>query len=149
MRTVVRIAIILFIALLLALLVNVKVSDFFMSTIFNVSGIMFSLGLGLIVTFNINGVKNKKFIASIRESLGNVRNSFIKYFAVAVVCYILDEVLKSHGVETLNFTIRTQSFSVNWSIFFSTIMFYSIIYFVFNFLEVQRLNNDIFDELNK
>ncbi|MGJ7025054.1 hypothetical protein [Petrimonas sulfuriphila] len=149
MKTAVRFSLILIVAILLALFVNVRISDFFMATIFNVSGIMFSLGLGLIVSFNINGVKNKQFIASIRRNLCQVRNSFIKYFSIAVVCYILDEVVKSQDLEALAFSLGNRIFSLNWSLFFATIMFYSIIYFIFNFLQVQKLNNDIFDELNK
>ncbi len=31
------------------------------STLYNVSGIMFSIGLGLIVSFNLSGIRNREY----------------------------------------------------------------------------------------
>ena len=35
------------------------------STLYNVSGIMFSIGLGLIVSFNLSGIRNREYIKEI------------------------------------------------------------------------------------
>lgn len=34
------------------------------STLYNVSGIMFSIGLGLIVSFNLSGIRNREYSLS-------------------------------------------------------------------------------------
>lgn len=149
MRKAIRFAILSLLAATIALSVKATVSDFFMAAVFNVSGIMFSLGLGLIVTFNTGGIKNKEYVRGIRENLRSLRKTFIIYFAVTVACYIIEEFLKSHGNVISHFIFLERSYSVNWSAFLCVFMIYSIVYFICNFLEIQKFNNDIFDELNK
>lgn len=41
------------------------------STLYNVSGIMFSIGLGLIVSFNLSGIRNREYIKEIRKNIAN------------------------------------------------------------------------------
>ena len=55
------------------------------STLYNVSGIMFSIGLGLIVTFNLSGIRNREYIKEIRKNIANIRNIFISYFATSTL----------------------------------------------------------------
>lgn len=144
-----RFIVLIVISLIAGLSVKLKVGEIFMSTIFNVSGIMFSLGLGLIVTFNLNGVKNKGYIKSIRENLLKVRNSFMLYFSIVVLCFVIDQVLRSNNMEVYEFIILSKSLNMNWSVFLLVLMLYSILYFIFNFLNIQKLNDAIFDEINK
>lgn len=42
------------------------------STLYNVSGIMFSIGLGLIVSFNLSGIRNREYIKEIRKNIHSV-----------------------------------------------------------------------------
>jgi hypothetical protein len=109
---------------------------------------MFSVGLGLIVTFNIGGVKNKKHIQQLRNNINNVRNSFITYFLVTTVSYILDKYLRDAKIILTFIHIRNFKIELNWSVFFCLLMLYSIIYYIINFFEIQKLNNDIFDKTN-
>lgn len=44
------------------------------STLYNVSGIMFSIGLGLIVSFNLSGIRNREYIKEIRKNIANIRD---------------------------------------------------------------------------
>ncbi|MEP0004426.1 MAG: hypothetical protein ABJ387_01485 [Balneola sp.] len=128
---------------------SLSIDGFFINTIYTVSGIMFSLGLGLIVTFNMNGVKNPAYISQIRENINDVRNSFLKYFILTTICYIVDFYLRQNGINTFSIEIGTNLFKFNLSILFCLLMMYSIIYYVINFIEIQNLNNDIFDKLRE
>ena len=126
---------------------EIQPDEFFNGTIFNVSGIMFSLGLGLIVTFNLSSVKNREYIVYIRKSLNKVRNSFIFYFGITVLCYILDKYFRDKGVISIPFfSIKNIKIELNFAILFCILMFYSIAYYIVNFLHIQRLNDDIFDK---
>lgn len=121
--------------------------SFFSSTIYTVAGIMFSIGLGLIVTFNPSGVKNRAFLLEIRRNIGNVRNSFLIHFGLTTFYYILNQYLdkkeyKFQPVEGLELT-----FSI--PLFLCLLMIYSLIFFIVNFIHIQRLNNDIVDRVNK
>jgi hypothetical protein len=110
---------------------------------------MFSVGLGLIVTFNISGVKNKKHIKQLRINMNNVRNSFITYFFITTGSYILDKYLRDAKIISTFIHMRSFKIELNWSIFFCLLMLYSIVYYIINFIEIQKLNNDIFDKTNE
>lgn len=58
------------------------------STLYNVSGIMFSIGLGLIVSFNLSGIRNREYIKEIRKNIANIRDIFISYFIISTLIYI-------------------------------------------------------------
>ncbi|MFV0538695.1 MAG: hypothetical protein ACK5M3_15230 [Dysgonomonas sp.] len=129
---------------------NISLDDFFMYTIYAVSGIMFSIGLGMVVTFNLQGTKNKTFISKIRQNLNTVRNSYIRYFAISTVCFILEKYLRQADLSVLKIPLGENFIlSFNASVFLFLVMLYSILYFIINFLALQKLNNDLFDKLNE
>jgi len=126
---------------------DLRPDSFFSSTIFTIAGIMFSVGIGLIVTFNPSGVKNKDYLRELRSNIQNIRNSFLLHFCLLSVYFIINQYVadKKHDLH-----IKTPiEITFSFSIFFCLLMIYSSIYFVVNFLEIQKLNNDIFDKLNK
>ncbi|ASM07382.1 hypothetical protein BVG91_10265 [Serratia marcescens] len=146
-RMVVNTLILLVVAIFCSSVWAVRPDSFFSSTIYTVSGIMFSIGLGLIVTFNPSGVKNKNYINALRVNIANVRNSFLTHFGLSTVYYVLNQYLADPKYEIhLHYKI---DISFSYSIFLCLLMFYSAIYFVVNFIEIQKLNNDIFDNINK
>ena len=151
MKTVIRLLVLILISVLISsFCAELQPDEFFNGTIFNVSGIMFSLGLGLIVTFNLSSVKNKKYIIDIRKNLNKVRNSFIFYFGITVICYVLDKYFRDKCVlHIFIFNIKNSQIGLNCSVLFSAFMFYSIIYYIINFLNIQKLNDDIFDNTNE
>lgn len=124
----------------------IRPDGFFSSTIYTVSGIMFSIGLGLIVTFNPSGVKNRDYIIALRTNIANVRNAFLTHFGLSTVYYVLNQYLSKPKYEIHAHIYVNISFS--WSIFLCLLMLFSAVYFVINFIEIQKLNNDIFDRIN-
>lgn len=121
-----------------------------MNTIYTVSGIMFSIGLGLVVTFNLQGIKKKTFILKIRENLKKVRNKYIYHFSCSTIYFILDKYFRDvkHSIIDIPLTDSIQ-IQFNIAVFLGLLMFYSIIYFIINFLALQKLNDDIFDKVNE
>lgn len=140
--------IILFTFIFLSILIEIELDDFFLNTIYTVSGIMFSVGFGLIVTFQISGVKNKVYISDIRKNINRVRNSFLIYFVISTFCFICDYYFRHKKVNILKLNYDNINVQFDFSILFSLLMLYSIIYYVFNFIEIQKLNNDIYDKTN-
>lgn len=70
--------------------------QFLISTLYSVCGIMFSIGLGLIVTFNMSGIKNINYVKVIRKELVSIRNSFLRFFTLSTLCLVLSEYLKEY-----------------------------------------------------
>ncbi len=126
---------------------NIRPDSFFASTVFTVAGIMFSIGLGLIVTFNPSGVKNRAYLAAIRSNISKVRNSFLMHFGLTTIYYILNQYIAKFEYTVSLF--GKFEIKINASIFLCLLMIYSSIYFIVNFIELQKLNNDIFDKVNK
>lgn len=125
----------------------IRPDGFFSSTVFTVCGIMFSIGLGLIVTFTPNGVKNRSYIIEIRKNITNVRNSFLIHFSLASVCYVLNQYFYNKEFKFQLFNYIDITFSV--SIFLCLLMIYAAIFFIVNFIQIHKLSNDIFDAVNK
>ncbi|GAA5102706.1 hypothetical protein [Wohlfahrtiimonas larvae] len=125
--------------------------QFLLSTIFTINGIMFSIGLGLISSFNLQGIKNKSYLRDIRSNIANVRNSFIWLFVLSSISFILTNIFKnlitvySLNIEFTNIHIVEIDFNV--SVCSLLLMSYSIAYFIYNFIEIQNLNNSIVDRL--
>lgn len=119
-----------------------KPDNTLMNTIFTVSGIMFSIGLGLIVNFNLQEIRNAWYIKKIRINLNKVRNSFIFFFALSTASFLMNEYLGC-----LQFSFKFIHFDL--SILFLIMMLFSIVYYIVNLIDLQRLNNDIVDKLNK
>lgn len=146
MKTIVRDIVILIVFIIISFFCTIQLDDFFMNTIYTVSGIMFSIGLGLVATFNLQGIKNKNFISRIRTNLNHVRNSYIKYFTVSTLIFIADKYLRDRKISQINFGVES---SFDFSILFCLIILFSIMYYVINFISLQSLNNQIFDKLNE
>ncbi len=145
-----RLAVSAFLLLIVATLCSsiwaIRPDGFFSSTIYTVSGIMFSIGLGLIVTFNPNGVKNREYLKALRTNITGIRNEFLTHFGLSTCYYILNQYLSKPKYEIhAHFKV---DISFSWSIYLCLLMIYSAVYFVINFIEIQKLNNDIFDKVN-
>ena len=103
-----------------------------LSTLYTVCGIMFSIGISLIVTFN----------------LSNIRNSFMWHFTIATLAFVGESYLP---VENLNlYVFQTKNgIQLNWWTIFFVLILFAIIYFIMNFLALQRLTTDIYDRINE
>jgi len=144
-----KIAIVTIISFIISNAISIKLDAFFMNTFYTVSGIMFSIGIGLVVTFNLQGIKNKSYIKDIRKNLNNVRNSYIIYFSLTTICFVIDNYLRTEKIDTAIKILDKLSLPFNAPLFFFLLILYSIAYFIVNFLELQKLNNDIFDKMNE
>lgn len=147
MKRIINVFIIIIISLFASSLMSVRPDPSLISTLYTVSGIMFSIGLGLIVTFNMNGVKNKSYIVEIRKNLNSVRNSFLFYFSLSTIAMIITLYTPKNDITLYN----AFSFDIvlNYHMTMCLFVVFSILFFIINFLDVQKLNQDLFDELNK
>lgn len=142
MRHLSRIFLLMFITGILSYMLDMPLKEGLISTLYNVSGIMFSIGLGLIVSFNLSGVRNRKYIKEIRKNIVNIRNIFIYYFIISTFIYITYSYI---GV--MEFKYKWLYIKIDTSIFACMFLLFSIMYFTINFLSIQKLNDEIFDRI--
>lgn len=104
------------------------------NALYTITGIMFSIGLSLTVVSSTSNVKNKEIKKRIREDIKDTRNHFIFTFLFASIIYILYIVSPNYDYYFLN---------RNWG--FLAVQCLSILYFIYNFIAIQKFNEQIED----
>ncbi|SMP09060.1 hypothetical protein SAMN06264346_10223 [Chryseobacterium profundimaris] len=137
------------VALSISVIFKSSYSELFMNTLYTVLGIMFSIGLGLVVTFNLGGIKNRRFITGIRRNLRTIRSLYILYFTISTVLYLVESQLKSANSNIIKIVqyVKLQ-ITFDFSTFTVCFLFYSIFYCIINLIDLQKLSESIFDETN-
>lgn len=120
---------------------SIKISDGAISTLYSISGIMFSIGMSLTVISNTIGVKNEEIRLRIRKGIKSVRNNFIICFGIVSVVFIAKAMIPDK--------MGPCFFYINIYWLLLTFLLFSIIYFIVNFISIQSLNEHIEEELNK
>ncbi|WP_312835904.1 hypothetical protein [Comamonas sp.] len=125
---------------------NVEMKDSFVNTIYTVSGIMFSIGMGVICSFNPSSVKNREFLKIVRADAKKVRNNYIGFFTLSSLALLLDQLIAPSV-----FSLQTKfgAVSASLAVFVVSVNIISTIYYILNFLEIQRLVFDITDAANR
>lgn len=111
------------------------------STLYSISGIMFSIGMSIIVTSSFTKIRNLKIRSRIHRSYNSVRNSYICYFLFVSILYMFQDSNQTYVIY--------KELNLNYSIFVGLCMILSITFFVVNFIDLQRLNHQIEEELEK
>lgn len=121
-----------------------KINDVVINTIYTLSGIMFSIGMGIICTFNPGSIKNQSIFQRVKTNIINLRNSFLFYFALSTITFLLNAVLSRYSLSIKGITIIVDA--QMFALLFSLV---SMLYFIINFIFVQKLVFDIAERVNK
>lgn len=132
------------IGIVLSIIISILISSFLpsfaleekISTLYAVSGIMFSIGMSIIVTSSFVKVRNKNIRQRIIQAYNKVRNSYIIFFIAISIFYMFIEKDSSP-------LCIYRSISFNYSYFVGALIASSIVFFIVNFLDIQRLNREI------
>ena len=111
-----------------------------LNTLYTVAGIMFSIGMSLSVTSNTSGVRNKTIRNRIRKNMKQVRNFFIYHFLLTSLFYI---------IYLYKETINIKAFTYKIDVLALVLIIMSIIYYIVNFIAIQRLNLQIEEAINE
>lgn len=118
------------------------------SIMYNVASIMFSIGMGIIVTFSVSGIRNRYYQKKIKRNIKKIRDSYISYFSIITTLYLLNYVLPQNDYTVFKIKFIDMKFDSNIFIQYFTLAFclFSLSYFILNFLGVQKLKDEIGDE---
>lgn len=113
----------------------------YINTLYTSASIMFSIGMGIICTFNPERIKNKNIYSRIKNKVINLRNSFLFVFAAITMGYLM---LNFIDAETF---IAFHKVKINlqtaFILYYVCVLLISICYFIFNFLKIQKLTFEI------
>ena len=136
----------LIISILVSVLLSIILTTFIdytpnentITTIYTISGIAFSIGMGVVCAFPVNNILNKQFFNKTIINIQSVRNSFCHWFILSTFMYIV-----SKNVQFDIFSINSKSISINVMNLTLIFIIISVVFFVINFFSIQKLNIDI------
>lgn len=128
---------------------NLENKDF-LNTIYTISGIMFSIGMGILCTINPDSIKNEEIYKAIRKNIIDIRNSYLFYFSIISLLYLILQVISNTKYYLIFYIHLIKIDFVEVLYYFSiSLNIISIFYFIVNFINIQLLNFSISDEIRK
>lgn len=132
-------------AICVATFSGLKVNDAFLNTIYTVAGIMFSIGMGVICTFNPERIRNNSYLKDIRADISGIRLSYIFFFGFSSILYLANQLFP---IYKKCFETKFLEICFDLPITVVAVSVFGIIYYIINFLEIQKLNFQITDRIN-
>lgn len=116
------------------------------STLYTIVGIVFSVGMSLIISISTREVKNKEAKKGIRRKMTEVTYSYILSFGLASILFILLDVRGNVLPENHSMKIEIFRHIVLWKSDFLvlTLCLYVLTY-IGNFMAIQDMNREIED----
>ena len=137
--SIIRTTIAILVAVLLAI-AGVKGNAAVLQTLFTVLGIVFSLSMSLLVSFNLSKVLNKKIRNRLRYAISHTRNMLLYDFGlstlITAVALIWDE-------NCLRYDIK--GIVIDITLLGVTLVATSLIYEIYNFRRLHKFHTDIED----
>lgn len=112
------------------------------SALFTVTGILFPIGISIIIGFDLRDILHEPTVARFKRTLNGIQKSFVIHFALSTILFLLSGAIVGK-IFTWKFLV------LSLPAFFCALFLYIIIYLVYNFIELQNLKHDIDDRIRK
>lgn len=141
-QLIVRLIIAMCLGIVLSFYLPKQINGGLIQALFTVLGIVFSIAMGLLVSFNLSSVLNDDFRKSIRSSLESTRNWLLIDFTISTLAFAI-------GVIYSNLQICIKGVCVKCEIICLSLILVSLIYEIYNFRLINKLRIDIEERLIK
>ena len=143
-----KILLVMSLATVLAVLLPFSIKDTTLNILYALSGVLFSVGMSLIIAFNTFGVRNEKIKNGLRHEIHMIRN---KYSVVFIICSILYIVYSFIGEKNQSYDllIKEQTITLNFSIGVMANLLYSISFYIIGFIQIQNFYESLEDIISK
>lgn len=142
LKLVIRIGLAVTLAIVLAT-VGVKGNAAVLQTLFTVLGIVFSISMSLLVSFNLSKILNKKIREVLRNAIMHTRNMMLLDFSASTFFLVIALIWEPNHLR-YELTCWCTLDVMLTAVLFETI---SLIYEIYNFRKVHKLHCDIEDKL--
>lgn len=131
------------ISALFGLLIHLNIPASLITTLFTVVGIMFSVGMSLVVTMSTQNIHNKQAKGIVQETINNLLKNYIFCFLLMTAIFAVSMFFKTEnvdGFQACEFNLFKQDLRFNYA--FSVLIYsaYSIVYYIFNMRETREQN---------
>ncbi len=138
-RMLIRVTVAIFVALLLSI-VGVQGNTIVLQTLFTVLGIVFSISMSLLVSFNLSKILNKKMRKSFRFAIEKTRNALIRDFLISTAIMITSLIWKDDYIR-----IKLSFIIVDVMLIAVSLVAVSLLFEIYNFRKIHKLHTDIED----
>jgi hypothetical protein len=111
------------------------------NTLYTVAGVMFSVGMSLIVAVNTQNIRHPESKKSIQQKLHRLMVKYIANFLVLTSVYAITLAFKEPEKETfcvLNFFIKDFVVSFNYPVALVCVEIVCILYYIINMMETRK-----------
>ena len=121
---------------------GVKGSVVVLQTLFTILGIVFSIAMSLLVSFDLSKILNKQIRMRIREAISNTRNKMLFDFGTSSV---LSTIALTWNSNSLRYFIHLLNINIVIDVILTAVSIttISLIYEIYNFQKINSLNVEI------
>ena len=130
-------------------LVPMQPTETTLNILYGIIGVLFSVGMSLIIAFNGSKIVNPDLKEQLRENMHNVRNNFLIIFFFCSFYYIGFSLLNDEWKQTNIVKNKNIHIYCTWAMSVLSILVYSIIALINNYIQIQQLYEDIEDKIQQ
>lgn len=133
---------------LLMSLIPIQPTDTTLNILYGIIGVLFSVGMSLIIAFNGSNIVNSELKAQLRDNMHKVRNNFLFVFFICSVFYIGFSLLKPEWQKVDIVKNDDMYIYCSWPVSVLLMLIYSIIALISNYVHIQQFYEDIEDKIH-
>lgn len=130
--------------------VPIKIPKDALNVLYGIVGVLFSVGMSLIIAFTAKDIVNSELKKILRKSMHQVRNNFLWIFFISTLFYVVFSIIGENSQFSIHF-FKTESYelTVTFSVSVAVlgILIYSTIALVSNYMDIQGFYEDIEDRI--
>lgn len=130
-------------------LIPIQPSDTTLNILYGIIGVLFSVGMSLIIAFNGSNIVNPELKAQLRDNMHMVRNNFLFVFFICSLFYIGFSLLKPEWQKADILKNEDIHIHCTWAMSVLSMLIYSIIALISNYVQIQQFYEDIEDKIHE
>ena len=130
-------------------LVPMQPTEMTLNILYGVIGVLFSVGMSLIIAFNSSNIVNPDLKVQLRGNMHKVRNNFLFIFFFCSLYYIGFSLLKDEWKQIDIVKNENMHFYCTWAMSVLSFLVYSVIALISNYIQIQQLYEDIEDKIHQ
>lgn len=126
------------------LIISVSIFPPLASTLYTVTGILFSVGMSIVVTMSTQNIRNVEAKKEVQIKIHSLLKEYVEYFVVLTLFYVLmPSVEDKSPYSNVSFAIGDYQIAWCYSLSFVVFTLFQMSFFIYNMFHVRMENNEI------
>lgn len=130
--------------LLAPYILTIKIYSNLINTLYTVAGILFSVGMSIVVTISTQDIHNQEAKKEVQAKINTLLVQYIAYFVALTIFYVL--IPSSEDKQPfLDIIIVIKQIEIDWnySLSYLLLLLFIMAFFVYNMMKVRRQKDEI------